>query len=226
MRTVEGTARSMGLERSREQGEPWRRRANDMKAATAKVDRETRATRWTRQIALGGASWRLQVRRDRSSWRSRLGVDPRQADQNVRGTVVLPHGTGKTVRVLVFAKGEKEREARERGCRSRRRRGAGEEDPRRGWLDFDNAVATPDMMGPVGPNRKGSGAARPDAQSKARHRDFRRCPRPWRELKAGKARAFGSTRRASFTCRSVGASFGPEKLAENANSIVHHSGRR
>ena len=79
----------------------------------------------------------------------RLGVDPRQADQNVRGTVVLPNGTGKAVRVLVFAKGEKEREARDAGADY-----VGGEDLVKqitdGWLDFDKAVATPDMMGLVG----------------------------------------------------------------------------
>src|SRR2546426_6545577 len=75
----------------------------------------------------------------------RLGVDPRQADQNVRGTVVLPHGTGKSVRVLVFAKGEKEREAADAGADH-----VGGEDLVKkiteGWLDFDKAIATPDMM--------------------------------------------------------------------------------
>jgi len=79
----------------------------------------------------------------------RLGVDPRQADQNVRGTV-LPHGTGKSVRIAVFAKGEKEREAREAGADVV----GGEELVKKiseeGWLEFDKAVATPDMMGLVG----------------------------------------------------------------------------
>jgi large subunit ribosomal protein L1 len=80
----------------------------------------------------------------------RLGVDPRQADQNVRGTVALPHGTGRSVRVLVFAKGEKEREASEAGADVV----GGEELVKKiadeGWLEFDKAVATPDMMGLVG----------------------------------------------------------------------------
>lgn len=80
----------------------------------------------------------------------RLGVDPRQADQNIRGTVVLPQGTGRPVRVLVFAKGEKEREAREAGADIV----GGEELVKKiadeGWLEFDKAVATPDMMGMVG----------------------------------------------------------------------------
>jgi len=78
-----------------------------------------------------------------------LGVNPAHADQMVRGTVSLPHGTGKEVRVLVFAKGEKETEAREAGADF-----VGAEDMvekiQGGWLEFDKAVATPDMMGVVG----------------------------------------------------------------------------
>jgi large subunit ribosomal protein L1 len=80
----------------------------------------------------------------------RLNVDPRQADQNVRGTVVLPHGTGKVARVLVIAKGEKEREAREAGADF-----VGSDDmikkiQEENWLDFDRMIATPDMMAQVG----------------------------------------------------------------------------
>jgi large subunit ribosomal protein L1 len=79
----------------------------------------------------------------------RLGVDPRHADQMVRGAVVLPNGLGKTVRVLVFAKGEKEKEARDAGADY-----VGAEDLvariQEGWYDFDTAIATPDMMGVVG----------------------------------------------------------------------------
>jgi large subunit ribosomal protein L1 len=79
----------------------------------------------------------------------RLGVDPKHADQMVRGAVVLPHGIGKQVRVAVFAKGEKEREAREAGADV-----VGAEDlverVQGGWMDFDTAVATPDLMGQVG----------------------------------------------------------------------------
>jgi large subunit ribosomal protein L1 len=78
-----------------------------------------------------------------------LGVDPRKADQNVRGSVMLPKGTGKKFRVLVFAKGEKEAEAKEAGAEY-----VGGEDLLKkiqdGWLEFDRVVATPDMMGVVG----------------------------------------------------------------------------
>lgn len=80
----------------------------------------------------------------------RLGVDPRKADQMIRGAIVLPHGTGKSVRVLVFAKGEHEQQAREAGADF-----VGAEDLvakiKEGWLDFDKAIATPNMMGLVGP---------------------------------------------------------------------------
>lgn len=78
-----------------------------------------------------------------------LSVDPRHADQMVRGAIVLPHGTGKEVRVLVFARGEKEQEARDAGADF-----VGNDDLAQkiqdGWLDFDTAIATPDMMGTVG----------------------------------------------------------------------------
>ena len=79
----------------------------------------------------------------------RLGVEPKRADQMVRGTTVLPHGTGKQVRVLVFAKGEKEQEARQAGAEFV---GADEliEKIKGGWMEFDQAIATPDLMGTVG----------------------------------------------------------------------------
>ncbi len=78
-----------------------------------------------------------------------LGVDPRHADQNVRGTLVLPHGTGKETRVVVFAKGDKEKEARDAGADE-----VGSEELAKriqeGWLDFERVIATPDMMSVVG----------------------------------------------------------------------------
>ncbi|BAT72232.1 large subunit ribosomal protein L1 [Thermosulfidibacter takaii ABI70S6] len=80
----------------------------------------------------------------------RLGVDPRHADQMVRGAVTLPHGTGKEVRVVVFAKGEKAKEAEEAGADYVGAEDLVEKIQKEGWLDFDKAVATPDMMPLVG----------------------------------------------------------------------------
>ena len=80
----------------------------------------------------------------------KLGVDSRHADQQVRGTVVLPHGTGKTVRVLVFAKGDKAEEARAAGADYVGEAELADKIKNENWFDFDVAVATPDMMGVVG----------------------------------------------------------------------------
>src|SRR5258705_12309574 len=89
----------------------------------------------------------------------RLGVDPKHADQMVRGAVVLPHGIGKTVRVAVFAKGEKDREARDAGADV-----VGAEDLvekiQGGFMDFDSTIATPDLMGQLGPLAKAPGPRR------------------------------------------------------------------
>lgn len=80
----------------------------------------------------------------------RLGVDPRHADQQVRGAVVLPYGTGKTVRVLVFAKGEKAKEAEAAGAEYVGAQEYVDKIQKENWFDFDVVVATPDMMGTVG----------------------------------------------------------------------------
>ena len=114
----------------------------------------------------------------------RLGVDPRHADQMVRGAVVLPNGTGKTTRVLVFAKGEKEKEALEAGADI-----AGSEELiekiKGGWLEFDKAVATPDLMGQVGKIGKilGPRGLMPNAKTGTVTFDVAKAIR---EIKAGK----------------------------------------
>ena len=118
------------------------------KGATAEVNREAR---YALEEAVALATKLATAKFDETlELAIRLGVDPRQADQNVRGTVALPHGTGHSVRVAVFAKGDKEREAKEAGAEYV----GGEDLVKRiedeGWLEFDNAVATPDMMGLVG----------------------------------------------------------------------------
>ncbi len=99
----------------------------------------------------------------------RLGIDPRKADQNIRGSIALPHGTGKQVRVAVFAEGDKAREAEAAGAEI-----VGSDDLvaaiQAGEINFDAAIATPNMMAKVGRIGKILGPARPHAQPQARHR--------------------------------------------------------
>ena len=148
----------------------------------------------------------------------RLGVDSRHADQQVRGAVVLPNGTGKTVRVLVFAKGEKAREAQEAGADF-----IGDEETvnkikNENWFDFDVCVATPDMMGVVGrigrilgpkglmPNPK-SGTVTMDV-TKAIH-----------DIKAGKVE-YRVDKTNIVHCPIGKVSFGAEKLSENMDTLL------
>jgi len=148
----------------------------------------------------------------------RLGVDPRQADQNVRGTCQLPHGTGKTVRVLVFAKGEKLREAEEAGADF-----AGGDDlatkiTAENWLDFDKAIATPDMMGVVGKLGKvlGPRGLMPNPKVGTVTMDVAKAVR---ELKAGKVEY--RVEKAGIVHVPIGKrSFGAEKLLDNANAVL------
>lgn len=118
---------------------------------------------------------------------ARLGIDPRQADQTVRSTVVLPHGTGKTVRVLVFAAGEAERIAREAGADY-----AGVDDLvqqiQDGWLEFDATVAMADQMGKVGGLGRilGRRGLMPNPRSGTVVRDAADLPNVLRELKGGR----------------------------------------
>jgi large subunit ribosomal protein L1 len=146
-----------------------------------------------------------------------LGVDPRKSDQMVRGTVVLPHGTGKTVRVLVFAKGEKEKEAREAGADF-----VGAEDLvekiQKGWLDFDKAVATPDVMGLVGKLGKvlGPRGLMPNPKLGTVTFDITKAVT---EIKAGKVEY--RTEKAGIIHVPIGkSSFAGEKLAENAAAVI------
>jgi large subunit ribosomal protein L1 len=121
--------------------------AKKMSAASAKVDR---SKNYPLQEGVELVKGAVYAKFDETvDVAVRLGVDPRHADQMVRGAVVLPNGLGKDVRVLVFAKGEKEKEARDAGADF-----VGAEDLvakiQEGWFDFDTAIATPDMMGVVG----------------------------------------------------------------------------
>jgi len=147
----------------------------------------------------------------------RLGVDPRHADQMVRGSVVLPNGTGKGVRVLVFAKGEKEKEAEEAGADFV---GNDEfiEKIKGGWFGFDKSVATPDMMGAVGRIGKvlGPRGLMPNAKTGTVTFDVARAVR---ELKAGKIDF--RVERSGIVHASMGkVSFGVDRLMENFTSFI------
>lgn len=147
----------------------------------------------------------------------KLGVDPRHADQMVRGTCVLPHGTGKTVRVLAFAKAEKEKEARDAGADHV----GGEELAKKiqeGWLDFDKAVATPDMMGVVGKLGKilGPRGMMPNPKVGTVTFDIGKAVS---ELKGGKVE-FRVEKAGIVHCPIGRVSFGSEKLAENFKALM------
>ena len=148
----------------------------------------------------------------------RLGVDSRHADQQVRGAVVLPHGTGKVVRVLVFAKGDKAKEAQEAGADY-----VGDEETvnkikNENWFEFDVCVATPDMMGVVGrigrilgpkglmPNPK-SGTVTPDIAKAIK------------DIKAGKVE-YRVDKTNIIHCPVGKASFGAQKIFENLETLV------
>jgi large subunit ribosomal protein L1 len=147
----------------------------------------------------------------------KLGVDPKHADQMIRGAVVLPHGIGKTVRVAVFAKGDKAREATEAGADT-----VGAEDlaakVQEGWMDFDVAIATPDMMGVVGRLGKvlGPRGLMPNPKVGT-------VTAAWpavRESKAGKVE-FRTQKEAGIIHVPVGkASFDAKKLQDNVNAIL------
>ncbi len=147
----------------------------------------------------------------------RLGVDPKHPEQMVRGTVVLPHGIGKKVRVLVFAKGEKEIEAREAGADFV---GAEEliEKVGKGWLDFDSAVATPDIMGAVGKLGKvlGPRGLMPNPKLGTVTFDVKRAVS---DLKAGKVE-FRVDKAGNIHVPVGKASFGAAKLKENFLALM------
>lgn len=146
----------------------------------------------------------------------RLGVDPRHADQVVRGTVALPHGTGKAVRVLVLAQGEKVREAEEAGADY-----VGMEYVQKikdGWLDFDVAVATPDVMGQVGQLGRILGPRGLMPTPKAGTVTFE-VGKAVREIKAGKIE-FRVDRTGNVHAPIGRVSFPAENLAENLEAVM------
>jgi large subunit ribosomal protein L1 len=147
---------------------------------------------------------------------ARLGVDPRHADQQVRGTVVLPHGTGKTVRVLVLAQGEKEKEARDAGADH-----VGVEyieKLEQGWTDIDVIITTPDMMGKVGKLGRilGPRGLMPNPKSGTVSMDVAKAVR---EVKAGKIE-YRVDKTGNVHVPVGKASFGEAQLAENVRALL------
>ena len=148
----------------------------------------------------------------------RLGVDPRQADQQVRGAVVLPHGTGKTVRVLVFAKGDQAKEAEAAGADY-----VGAEElvakiQGENWFDFDVVVATPNMMGVVGRLGRvlGPKGLMPNPKSGTVTMDVAKAIA---DIKAGKVE-YRLDKTAIIHCPIGKKSFTPEKLTENMSTLM------
>lgn len=151
---------------------------------------------------------------------ARLGIDPRQADQTVRSTVVLPHGTGKTVRVLVFAAGEAERIARDAGADYA---GADElvQQIQGGWLEFDAAVAMADQMGKVGGLGRilGRRGLMPNPRSGTVVRDAADLPNVLRELKGGRVE-FRNDRTGIVHLGIGRKSFGDEQIRDNLFAFI------
>jgi large subunit ribosomal protein L1 len=185
------------------------------RAALAKIDR---TQRYLLEDSLRLVKETARAKFDESvEMAIRLGVDPRQADQNVRGTVTLPHGMGKTVRVLAFAKGDKEKEAQEAGADF-----VGSDELIKkiteGWFDFDKTVATPDMMGAVGRIGKilGPRGLMPNPKTGTVTVEIGKAVR---EIKAGKLEF--RVDKAGIIHVAVGkASFGPEQLIDNAKAVL------
>ncbi len=148
----------------------------------------------------------------------RLGVDPKHADQMVRGAVVLPHGTGKTLRVVVIAKGDKVKEAQDAGADFVGADELVEKIQKENWTDFDSLVATPDMMGLVGRLGRvlGPKGLMPNPKVGTVTADVAKAVR---ELKAGRVEF--RVEKAGIVHSRIGkVSFGPEKLRENAKALL------
>ena len=148
----------------------------------------------------------------------KLGVDGRHADQQVRGAIVLPHGTGKTKKVLVFAKGPKAQEAEAAGADYVGAEEMAQKIQTENWFDFDVVVATPDMMGVVGRLGKilGPKGLMPNPKSGTVTMDVEKA---LQEIKAGKVEY--RLDKTNIIHTPIGkVSFGPEKLAENFNALL------
>ncbi|NAZ30516.1 MAG: 50S ribosomal protein L1 [Caldimicrobium sp.] len=192
------------------------RRGKRYREALAKVDRTKKYTfEEAVKLALDTATAKFD---ETVEVAVNLGVDPRHADQMVRGSVVLPHGTGKPVRVLVFAKGEKAKEALEAGADY-----VGDEDlikkiQEEGWLEFDKVIATPDMMPQVSKIGKilGPRGLMPSAKTGTVTFDVAKAVR---DIKAGKVDF--KVDRGGVVHAPVGkVSFGEKKLLENLAAFM------
>ena len=148
----------------------------------------------------------------------RLGVDPRHADQQVRGTVVLPNGTGKEVKVLVFARGDKAQEARDAGADYVGEMDMVEKIQKENWFDFDVCIATPDMMGVVGRIGRilGPKGLMPNPKSGTVTMDIGKAVQ---ESKSGKVE-YRVDRTAIIHCPVGKKSFEPAKLQENIDTLM------
>ena len=148
----------------------------------------------------------------------RLGVDPRHADQQVRGAVVLPHGTGRSVKVLVFAKGDKAKEAQEAGADFVGADELVQKIQGENWFDYDVVVATPDMMGVVGRLGRvlGPKGLMPNPKSGTVTFDVAKAIA---DIKAGKVE-YRVDKTAIVHCPIGKASFGVEKLQENFHALM------
>ena len=148
----------------------------------------------------------------------KLGVDSRHADQQVRGAIVLPHGTGKTQRVLVFAKGDKAEAAKAAGADFVGEMDMVEKIQKENWFDYDVVVASPDMMGVVGRLGKvlGPKGLMPSPKAGTVTPDVAKAVK---EIKAGKVE-YRLDKTNIIHCPIGKVSFGPEKLAENFNALM------
>ena len=149
---------------------------------------------------------------------ARLGVDPRHADQQVRGAVVLPHGTGRTVRVLVIAKGDKAKEAEAAGADFVGAEEMVQKIQTENWFGFDVIIATPDMMGVIGRIGRilGPKGLMPNPKSGTVTMDVTKAIT---DIKAGKVE-YRVDKTAIIHCPIGKASFGPEKLGENLQTLM------
>ena len=194
-----------------------KRRGKNYKEAASKVDR---ANLYDVKEGLSLVAENAKAKFDETvEVHIRLGVDGRHADQQVRGAIVLPHGTGKVTRVLVFAKGPKATEAEEAGADYVGAEDLAQKIQTENWFDFDVVVATPDMMGVVGRLGKvlGPKGLMPNPKSGTVTTDLAKA---LSDIKAGKVEY--RLDKSNIVHTLIGkASFGEEKLTENFNALLN-----